>query len=1208
MTNSNLILFYSFLVLVSSALGAMLPHQGRVLISGTPFDGNATFRFALVEQSGGIVWNHEGGTGLPGTDLTIEVKKGFYQCHLGDTSITGMATLPKGIFVTYPGLKLRIWFNDGTNGTQQLGKDQPLLVAPYAMNVPLSSASANLLEGLAQGISQYATTSGVSSTQLVTQLTELAGKVATGAIDINSLSPEKIQELVRQTVQSSGGLLEQNSSNANLRGLGTLANPYGWDGQVINHVVDSNYTVPQGKVLVVLSYQFTTTDRVKLSANGMQFAYDTSGILGSGVVMSGKFTGVLVKENSQIVPVLPQPPIQTFPALQSHPVYNIPAGKILVICSKGWEQTSVFPEPNFLFTENSNLPMVFDGGLYGKSIEYGKFASLSNRAVTFSGYLISPQDFTKIGADLAGGGSSSSGSGSNGNTISTTASTDLTITNQSTIFVDKSVTDELKMTLPSANGYTGESIKLFPNHEGHIKLTSLKNNEFKYGADYSIIREPVEFFANQGKWHAFGGSNFYGVNGQVKDIYPGVGSSYPSNLTNIGGILYFSATDQNGSELWKSDGSESGTVQVKDIFPGTSSSSPDNLTIVGSILYFSATDQNGTGLWKSDGSESGTVKVKDITSLPQYLPSIFTNVGGTLYFSADDGTNGTELWKSDGTESGTVQVKDIYPGTVKDISPRSGRSFPSNLTNFGGILYFSADDGTNGTELWKSDGSESGTVQVKDIYLGTSSSSPSNLTNVGSILYFSATDQNGSELWKSDGSVSGTVQVKDIYPGGGSSSPSNLTNVGSILYFSATDQNGTGLWKSDGSVSGTVKLKVIRLQPQYHPSYFTNVGGTLYFSADDGTRNIPTNVQVGTELWKSDGSESGTVQVKDIYPGFIGRNPVFLTNIGGILYFSATDQNGTGIWKSDGTESGTVRVKDIRPGNGTSTPLSNLTDIGGNLYFSANDWYGSELWKLDLNASPGGSNEGNQSATHTVDLNSSLSLEMLWVEPGTFTMGSPTTESGRSTDETEHNVTLTKGFYLGKYEVTQAQYEAVMKGNTDGLNATPSHSHGHPQHPVEMVSWDDTQIFLSRLNALQSANIPAGWAYVLPTESQWEYVCRAGTSTMYSCGDDINSSRANFRPLALLIGSSNVGNYEANPWGFFDMHGNVEEWLSDWYDTYPSGNPVIDPTGGASGSYRVTRGGSWYFGSIWLRSAKRDYGTPSARSSNIGFRVGFQKQ
>jgi formylglycine-generating enzyme required for sulfatase activity len=294
---------------------------------------------------------------------------------------------------------------------------------------------------------------------------------------------------------------------------------------------------------------------------------------------------------------------------------------------------------------------------------------------------------------------------------------------------------------------------------------------------------------------------------------------------------------------------------------------------------------------------------------------------------------------------------------------------------------------------------------------------------------------------------------------------------------------------------------------------------------------------------------------------------------------------------------------------------------------------GGSAWSLDNRlrsasrgnpgSNPSGSDIGFRVAFkytgHTVDLNSSVNLEMLWVEPGTFTMGSPTTEAGRQSDrEDEHNVTLTKGFYLGKYEVTQAQYEAVMTGNTDSLSATPSQWPNNPNRPVEKVSWADAQIFLTRLNTQQSANIPSGWAYVLPTESQWEYACRAGTTTVFSWGDSASSTQANFdgtqpyggAATGVKIGqTSNVGQYAANPLGFFDMHGNVWEWTADWYQAaYPSGNPVVNPTGPASGSTRVGRGGSWLNAGTALRSAERASGPPSARGFDLGFRVGFQQQ
>ena len=245
---------------------------------------------------------------------------------------------------------------------------------------------------------------------------------------------------------------------------------------------------------------------------------------------------------------------------------------------------------------------------------------------------------------------------------------------------------------------------------------------------------------------------------------------------------------------------------------------------------------------------------------------------------------------------------------------------------------------------------------------------------------------------------------------------------------------------------------------------------------------------------------------------------------------------------------------------------------------------------------------------HFVDLNSTVSLEMIWVEPGTFTMGSPTSEGGRGTDENEHNVTLTKGFYLGKYEVTQAQYQAVMTGNTNSLSATPSQYSGNPNRPVEQVSWDDVQIFLTRLNSAEqtAGRLPAGWSYVLPTESQWEYACRAGTTTAYSWGVTIAPSNANY---GSNVGqTSNVGNYAANPWGFFDMHGNVWEWVNDRYAAaYPTDNPVIEPAGPASGYNRVQRGGSWRLGGANLRSAMRSSVIPGYRYFGMGFRVGFQQ-
>lgn len=234
-------------------------------------------------------------------------------------------------------------------------------------------------------------------------------------------------------------------------------------------------------------------------------------------------------------------------------------------------------------------------------------------------------------------------------------------------------------------------------------------------------------------------------------------------------------------------------------------------------------------------------------------------------------------------------------------------------------------------------------------------------------------------------------------------------------------------------------------------------------------------------------------------------------------------------------------------------------------------------------------------------------MEMIWVEPGIFTMG-------HKGYENNHEVTLSHGYYLGKFEVTQAQYKAVMKNNSQSLNPEPSRWSNHDNRPVEKVSWEDIQVFLSRLNQAEqnASRLPVGWKYVLPTEAQWEYACRAGTTTLYSWGNDINSSHANYnwdgnKTTGVDAKETvDVGQYKANPWGFFDMHGNVQEQVHDWYSTYPF-NPQTDPAGPASGSYRVLRGGSWLDDGTNLRSAKRYYVTPSARNDALGFRVGFQK-
>ena len=224
------------------------------------------------------------------------------------------------------------------------------------------------------------------------------------------------------------------------------------------------------------------------------------------------------------------------------------------------------------------------------------------------------------------------------------------------------------------------------------------------------------------------------------------------------------------------------------------------------------------------------------------------------------------------------------------------------------------------------------------------------------------------------------------------------------------------------------------------------------------------------------------------------------------------------------------------------------------------------------------------------DLGKGIKLDMVLIPAGKFKMGSPASEQGRSGDETQHEVTLTKPFYMGKYEVTQEQWESVM-GDNPVRGGNPSSPKG-AKLPVTGVSWKNCQEFIKKLNA----NTDGG--YRLPTEAEWEYACRAGTTTAYSFGNSLTRSDANY-------GSSStkaVGDYPANAFGLYDMHGNVFEWCEDWYGDYPMG-AVTDPKGPATGDKGVYRGGSFNSNGSKVRSSLRALNSPTAQIDYLGLRL-----
>ena len=424
------------------------------------------------------------------------------------------------------------------------------------------------------------------------------------------------------------------------------------------------------------------------------------------------------------------------------------------------------------------------------------------------------------------------------------------------------------------------------------------------------------------------------------------------------GFLYFTGSDPaHGTELWRTDGTPAGTGLVADLNPGAGSSGSGPLGVAGGTLYFRS---KGAGtqyvLWATDGTAGGTRPITAANGTPLVNPGSPVAVNDTLLFNTfPPGAGASSPWRTDGTTAGTVPLPNVgqnyvsVPGTawagslytragasVRRYDPdanrldrpytyisgndsRGGSQLP--MLSLGGSLIFDTVEASGLARLWKTDGTAAGTTLIADVPIAglASEGTPSGLDPtppelrrrytgpesavVNGLMYLPARSPglpDGAELWATDGTAAGTRLVKDINP-----------NV---------DQYGTGI----GS----------------RPYNMLGVGNTLYFVADDGT--------TGLELWKSDGTEAGTVLVADISPGAGGSSPAHLTNVRGRLYFTATDPaGGQEVWTSDGTAAGTVRVDDLNPGPAGSQPLS-LATVGGRLVFSADDGTtGRTLWAVD---------------------------------------------------------------------------------------------------------------------------------------------------------------------------------------------------------------------------------------------------------------------
>jgi ELWxxDGT repeat protein len=431
----------------------------------------------------------------------------------------------------------------------------------------------------------------------------------------------------------------------------------------------------------------------------------------------------------------------------------------------------------------------------------------------------------------------------------------------------------------------------------------------------------------------------------VEDIYPGAtgsepNSSAPNHLVDFKGTLVFAANHPDfGEELWSSKGKASNTRLVRDIDPGPLVSNPMDLTESGSsepdkqalaekkgIYFIPKTVRYGEEPWKTKGTKGSTRIIKDIVPGPgssgaeDFVP---TTDPQTTFFRAWDKHHGEELWKTDGTEKGTRLVENINrdprPGArCKQGDPTcgipQGWSHPDTPTAMGKIVFFAADDGKHGVELWKSNGTKKGTTLVKDI-----NTTPGN-----------------SNIHDKTGAINQSAEVEKLFV------------VGKTLYFRANDgKHGVELWKSNGTKKGTTLVKDINPSPLSKDSDISNliaIGKTLFFSANDGKH--------GLELWKTNGTEKGTRLVENINPGLADSDPDTLTAFKGVLLFSADDGvHGNEIWGSDGSKANTALLKDVLPGKDGSEP-GEFTTSGRFLYFAASTpSNGEELWAAPMRGS-----------------------------------------------------------------------------------------------------------------------------------------------------------------------------------------------------------------------------------------------------------------
>ena len=411
----------------------------------------------------------------------------------------------------------------------------------------------------------------------------------------------------------------------------------------------------------------------------------------------------------------------------------------------------------------------------------------------------------------------------------------------------------------------------------------------------------------------------------------------------IGNRLFFPAHETGlGRELWTTDGTAKGTHLVADVCPGSCSGVGAVWPAFQNRIYFTPGDpDHGAGLWASDGTAAGTRLVRDLCSgdFCNSFPGDPFPLGSVLLFTAreDPAHNSRQLWKTDGTAAGTVQLSS-FPGSNFILNGQGLQGATAQ-----GKLFFAADDGIHGLELWVTDGTAAGTRLAANIDgVDHGGSKPDGFMAAGGTLYFFADDGvHGSELWKSDGTADGTELVHEFLPGPGALSRfrplDGRADLGGTLVFGSDLGISSGLWRTDGTDAGTYALTPDDVQLAQSPEdlRLPVAGGKAFF--------VASRPASGTELWVTDGTPAGTREL-DLLPGTPGSAPNLLTPFGGRVVFTAGTSalpDGRRLWVSDGTDAGTAPV------TGAVQPATGPTVHQGLVYFLGTDGTTTQLWRSD---------------------------------------------------------------------------------------------------------------------------------------------------------------------------------------------------------------------------------------------------------------------